>query len=258
MPEWLPALTPENIMTGVFPLRDILTDSLYYPACNIDGIPIRYLGGNVHSFIYVDYGVEKTEIIEQLQRTFPTTGNRPVPGEGLRGYRLLAHREVAKEELVPNGWSQVPIRPGDGDPNRHRRWIKKPFAVWSVFERHEDLTDTYGTQRLSLLYIGGDGAATYQAIYCGNRATAKFLAIIAPGTGFGFNYTDFRDSERILGRVVLDNPYGQPEYLIWDGWNQNPNNTACWSFFKEPVCLIEPYNKIGLWRRTAIDGTESR
>ena len=54
--EWLSRVDPATIQDADFPLDDILRDSLYYPASGFDGDPVRYLAGNVLSFVYVDYG----------------------------------------------------------------------------------------------------------------------------------------------------------------------------------------------------------
>jgi hypothetical protein len=42
------------------------------------------------------------------------------------------------------------------------------------------------------------------------------MCIIGPGTGFGLNWTDFRNPEQILHRTVMNNPYGIPEYMLVD------------------------------------------
>ena len=59
MPLWLSRLTAESIQNGPFPLREILRSSLYYPASRFDGDPVKYLAGDIHSFVYVDYGEGK-------------------------------------------------------------------------------------------------------------------------------------------------------------------------------------------------------
>lgn len=51
VPDWLKVLSDLERL----PLRDILTRSVFYPSCGLDGKPIKFLGGFVHSFVYVDY-----------------------------------------------------------------------------------------------------------------------------------------------------------------------------------------------------------
>lgn len=56
---YLLSLTANEIERGVFPLRQLLENSLYYPACDLDGGVIRYCNQhfpqlNICSFVYVD------------------------------------------------------------------------------------------------------------------------------------------------------------------------------------------------------------
>jgi hypothetical protein len=44
-----------------FRVLNVLENSLDYPADGIDGDPVKYLGGSVHSFIFVDYSKPKEE-----------------------------------------------------------------------------------------------------------------------------------------------------------------------------------------------------
>lgn len=64
IPGRLKNITPDSMAAMDLPLKDILQHSLYYPAAGFDGRPVRYLGGKIHSFVYVDYGNSQA----QLQR----------------------------------------------------------------------------------------------------------------------------------------------------------------------------------------------
>ena len=154
-PEWLADLSPTVIENGTFPLLELLGDSLYYPSSGFDGDPVRYLAGNILSFVYVDYGHDRKEFMDVLQNP------------GFRGYDLLATRSVTEQELVPRGWRPAPPTPDDGDPSRHREWIKSPFCIWSVFSRGEAFPVDRGPRRFSLLYLCADGVAAFQALYVG-------------------------------------------------------------------------------------------
>jgi hypothetical protein len=41
----------------------------------------------------------------------------------------------------------------------------------------------HGPARFSLLFVGGEEVATYQALYWGNKVTATTIAIVQLGTG---------------------------------------------------------------------------
>ena len=110
-PDWLCDIQEVTSDIQPFPLTKILENSLYYPACDIDGLPVEYLAGLVHSFIYVDYAVGRERIASRLE------GRR---GRNFRGYRLIGMRDVSRSELTPTGWHpSVILTPEDGDPRKY-------------------------------------------------------------------------------------------------------------------------------------------
>ena len=169
VPSWLTNLTPETIRHEPFPLRELLRDSLYYPACGFDSDPIKHIGGNILSFVYVDYGHTRDAFLNALH---------------FSGYDLVASRFVTENELAPNGWRLPVLRPIDGDPQRSREYIKAPFCLWAVFQRRGNFPVTHGPLRFSLLFVGADGAATFKALYVANSIAPKAVAVIQPGHGF--------------------------------------------------------------------------
>jgi hypothetical protein len=89
--------------------------------------------------------------------------------------------------------------------------------------------------------------AAFQALYHGNHCAPDVLAIIQSGEGFGRNWTDFRDVDKILGRSVLQNPYGRPRYLLYGGWGRD-YRTTCWAEYSQ----LKHYwpaadGELGLW-----------
>src|SRR5689334_8112732 len=68
LPAWLEALDAEAIASKALPLAAMLTDSLYYPASGLDGIPVKYLGGFVHSFVYADPPMQPHSLDGNLRR----------------------------------------------------------------------------------------------------------------------------------------------------------------------------------------------
>ena len=201
-PKWLLELTAEKVKNGALPLRDILQDSLYYPGAGSDGKPVKWVGGNVYSFVYTDYMVSRDRFLADLN----------TEGRNFEGYRTLGWRDLTIEELAPKGWKSIKPKLSDGNPNRWREHFAKPFGIWAVLERIEDFDATHGPERFSLLYLCSDGVAGYQALYNSNGFKPKVLFLIQHG--FGCNWTNFEDPEKILARSVRDNPAGMPDYLI--------------------------------------------
>lgn len=237
VPQWLTDLTPTTMMNRRFPLHELLRDSLYYPSSGFDGEPVKHLGGNIISFVYVDYGYTREAFRNALE------------GPGFHGYDLLAIRSVTEQELAPHGWHPDPPTPDDGDPSHYRDCIKEPFCDWCVFQHQEGFTDNHGPDRFSLLYLCADGVTAFQALYVTNSVAPKAVAVIQPGTGFGCNWTDFTDPEKIFARSVLNNPGGRPEILLYGGIGARDGyRESCWSDYQTNLCFLNRVDgNVGVW-----------
>jgi hypothetical protein len=240
VPQWLSKASQESIKEDPFPLQKILKDSLFYPSSGFDGDPVKHLAGKIYSFIYVDYGYEETELENALQE------------RGFNGYEVLGSRSVLPYELTPQGWQQALPKKSDGNPLIHARHIKKGFCKWIVFERKKEFQSDHGPHRFSLLYLCSEGVCTYQCLYISNRAYPKMVAIIQPGTGFGFNWTNFEDPDMIFGRNVLGNPFGVPDYILFGGIGPRKfYELSCWPAYSELLGFVKKgySGSIGLWKR---------
>ena len=208
LPPWRAALQKKPD----FPLKPILTNSLFYPASGVDDRPVQYLCGHIHSFVYADCGVDRADLIE---------------AQPYKGYDVERRDDVRMEELYPNGREPLQLIPQDTagcDLERAMENWKPFFAIWTIYRRRHDLNDDHGPERFSLLFICDDGPTVFHNLYKRQNCSPDCLAIIQPGTGFGCNWTDFRNTARILGREVLQNPFGVPNYLLQDvpektGWS---------------------------------------
>jgi len=223
MPGWLRDLNAQEGLPALR-LRELLNGSLYYPASGRSGTPVTLLGGIVYSFVFVDYGFEREEVLRSLEHAI----------RGFKGYSLISLRDVNEVELAPNGWIPDPFpEPEDGDLRSARGIIKHPFALWCIFERRKSHGLEHGPERFSVLYIGGEGAATFQVLYRTNRCVPEIIAIINPGN-MGGEWTRFRDPARILGRSVLGNPTGRPKYVLADRLAQY-GETCFWPAYSKLV-----------------------
>ncbi len=106
----------------------------------------------------------------------------------------------------------------------------------SIMELKQDVPENHGPLRFSHFYLCADGTAAFQALYVANHACPKVIAIIQPGEAFGGNWTDFEDQEKILARSVMNNPAGQPDYLLYGGWGwPEHNDRPCWHLYQRHV-----------------------
>lgn len=233
-------LTTESILNKQLPINELLENTFYYPSSGFDYGIIKYYGKKIQSYIYCDYATGEEAFLSQL--------------DCFRGYKILGHRPVRQEELVPNGWKMQP------PPNFnfkqyyiHKDAFKKPFAHWVVYEKMANFSESDGPNRFSLIYIGGEGVATYQALYWSNKKTAKALAIIQPGTSFGLNWTNFNDKNGALAWVVMNNKFGIPDTIFYGGYG-NGYNDFNWDNYVlsrtiRPYYSEQPFGEVTIWTR---------
>lgn len=236
--EWLHSINQENIEKNTFPIQELLTRSLYYPSSGFDGDPVRHLGGNIKSFIYVDYGKSFEELDANLKNS------------GFRGYQIVAERIVKEQELAPNGWLIPNIELKDGNFSTCLMNRERFFCHWYIFELRGDMPYEHGPKRFSLLFICQDGIIAYKTLFNANSIVPLAIAIIQPGFGFGRNWTDFTVGDSLLYRTVSENKFGLPAILLSGGygpkkWYKKP----CWPAYTK---LVQFLNKgangnTGVW-----------
>lgn len=204
-----------------FNLKDILKDSCYYPSSWFDGDPVRYLAGNVYSFIYVDYRFTEEEIERETAL-------------GLRGYNLIHQQHISEDELLPQNLT-IFVEPDFKNPNERKEKLvgitkeltkNKPFAIWAIFERKACFDEKHGAERISLLFLRNEGVSAYQDLYLYHEIAPFIIAVIQPGTGFGGNWTSFYSEDCFFYRSV--NFYTEeamlPRYFVtnsshWKNYN---------------------------------------
>lgn len=200
---------PEKVPLQSFPIRQFLADSAYYPAAGTDFWPVLALAEHCRTFVFSDYCVPIEDAVKALKRLHP-----------------LTLEDVSREALL----SGVAWQP-ENQPGSHRGFpYVRPYALLArfrvgsedgrryagrvnyFFSESQDLDE----REVQLLYLGGEGVATYEALYCAHRVAPKVLAILRPGTGFGLNWTDFRATGDSLEAAVMRNRGGLPEALLRD------------------------------------------
>ena len=237
VPEWLSALSEESIEHDPFPLECLLQDSLYYPGSGFDGNPVKYLGGNILSFIYADYGETRKKYMDVMRNP------------GFKGYQSIGTRSVEEGELGPgldpHYWDpEWFIHFSDYNPNHE---IQTPFYEWSVWEREEDCPITHGPERFSFLYLCAEGVAAFRNLYVRNSIVPKAIAINRAGTGSGGNWINFEDSSS----VFMENQADPPELLLYGGVDHREwDDEACWPYYQNYICFLpRPGGGIGVWSR---------
>ena len=183
VPPWLTQFNAE--MT--FPREHFFASRVvYYPGSGLDGQPVKLFGSThtAHCFVYVDYGVERSRVEAALNDDDEhELCHRQLTR--FRGYHTLARVNLTERDLTPKGW-QYHIT-----PMRNPFTTVPAFGFLEVLERNQGLDDGHGARRLAILFLGADGIATYDALFCQRNSIKAPFAVVTQDHGFGGNYDRF-------------------------------------------------------------------
>lgn len=195
-PAWL-----RNHLPGVKPLiADFFASRVvYYPGAYFDGQPVQLFNSthSAHCFVYVDYCVEKSELLDTFQN------------HGFRGYEITDIFDYSEEELTPNGW-QPHVHPQRTCFSEQCK--KDPYCVLFLLNRTEEYGDDYGADRFALLYLKADAIATYDALFANNYYPPPFCLLIED-YGLGCEYARF-DKGGLLEEVAIKSDTYPQYYFI--------------------------------------------
>lgn len=213
MPAWL-----ANFKSGdSFHAKDFLASRVvFYPGSATDGHAIKLFGStySAHCFVYVDYMISKEEMVRTLEH----------PLHSVMGYKTLSRIELQMSDLTPNGWRQhIDYRAELGG----RPWTynqAQSYGFIEILERKDDFGDDHGPARLAILFLGADGIATYDALFCQRNGTPPPFGMLLQDHGFGGNYDSFGNGgllHRIAQRCgVFPKIMLVAEYTFsWEGYS---------------------------------------
>ena len=162
--------------------------------------------------------VEQSRIEAELSQASPQNNRR------FLGYHSLARIQLAENDLTPDGWKP------HGDSMRQPFQAQRitPYGFLEVLERDDDLDDTHGAHRLAILFLGADGIATYDALFCQQNGVPPPVAAFIQDHGFGGNYDKF-GGDGVLERIAVEcNVF--PSFLMvaenskpWAGYSRAAN-----------------------------------
>lgn len=214
------AIHPES-STMPHPALDAFWQSriVYYPGFGSDGHPVRFF--NTHQlancFVYADYLVEEEQVCADLDNPEQAYNGH------FRGYHSVERIRLSAADLTPSGWRQHV-------PSPRANWARpriRPYAFLERLERDAGLDDSHGAPALSILFLGADGHATYDALFCQDGQQRAPYAVVLQDHGFGGNYDRFGAGGLMEGIAITTGVF--PEYLLvaentspWDGYVRVP------------------------------------
>ncbi|MDE2774283.1 MAG: hypothetical protein OXI46_11365 [Gemmatimonadota bacterium] len=219
LPEWLASQSPPHFDRKAF----FASRTVYYPGSGDDGQPVRLCAEScaAHCFIYVDQAVSQVTLSERLQD----------PKHGFRGYSIAYEEKISENALRPGGWTQHVPEDTVRHVSRFRNSFVEPFGWFVVLDRQGN-DESHGPRRFAILFIGGDGFASYDALYCQEDGIPPpFLTVIQDCTFCG-NYDSFGRCG-LLERIALRTSV-LPRFLLV------ANNSKPWRGYSDTQAAAEP------------------
>ena len=220
-----------------FNLKSFIENSVFYRASGIDYSYISiFLDKGISNFLHVDYSVKKEEILKKFKTAFDASK-----------YKLIRISEISKNQITPNGFrliSNIPLNDHENDRLQRLDFVRDnfkgvnftPFALLVKVEY--ELEENDKVTKFSILHIGGEACATFEASYFTNGVNPKAVVIIRPSEGFGDNWTLFTNSNfrlyKMLEMNVDKNNQLLPKYLLQLSDFEVPGEIAksCWENYQ--------------------------
>lgn len=223
MPQWLCGYSNGAKVT----FADVMSSRVgYYPGSGLDGslLMVGNRSHALHSYLYVDYGISKEDVLNELSRL-----------NSIRGYHSIGLIEWKSTDLLPNGPYPIDIakRPKYSDnPNSFVLRDEAPYCFTMIMERDAAYDDSWGAARFALTYLFADGIASYYQLFCKEYKRAPWLFLLQDH-GFGGNYDCFGRGG-ILDAFILKHEV-RPKFVLC------ANNTRIWAGYSPleevaPVC----------------------
>jgi hypothetical protein len=228
MPDWL---SGNNYH---FEIKNLIRDSLFFPSCGTDNIPVKYFMGNVYSFIYVDHGISEYAFNRNIDLS-----------NSFIGYKIIHKEKVSKIQLDNGNENNSLIRISPREPPKE--WNKNSYCYWNVFRKKLNTNTGNNPDYFSLLYLSSEAIIAYYILYNQYKISPKILCIMQEGSNFGGNWTDYTDRNSDLAQAIFRNKE-LPEFLLNGGYG---------SVFGYENSLWPEYGKL-IYKNTDYSGTEQR
>ena len=206
MPEWLLKYKSGDQVE----FSDFMTSRVgYYPGSGYDGnlVKVGNKSHSVHCFLHVDYLIRRVELEQYLSRR-----------NCLSGYHPIGRVDFSEQDVFPNGTYY------------HNPFKKKPrygrtnfidmqgegYCFMEIFERNADKDETWGAERLAIVFLFADGIDTYYQLFVNQYKKAPWLFLLQDH-GTGGNYSRF-GKDGILN-IIIKRSAIMPEYVICADWN---------------------------------------
>jgi hypothetical protein len=224
--------------------------SVFYAASGLDTSSVSCLFPEFDSFVHVDYFHSEAEVSSFMETAF-------IP----LGFKLIGMRHIYEQMLTPAGFHPMPFHPNRHElsrlqmPHIKDRFYSvgfKPFARWALYEKSiSPLEMKSESRRFSLLHVGAEAMATFEALYLGYGKNPGAICIIRPSEGYGDNWTIFRDPEFRFHQMIvqnhLNNQTPMPTVLLTDAGDTD--HTCFWPGYQNQPEICDAIRQFFKYRR---------
>lgn len=212
MPYWL-----ENYHAGDSLTFDMVVKGRvgYYPGSGFDGnlVAVANKAHCVHSYLYVDYLVEKEELLSRMEKS------------SFQGYHSIGRIEWTESDVMPNG--RYPVTVSYSPMHSPTMFVNKgnvPYCFTEILERNPEKGEEWGAKRFAITFRCADGIDTYFQLFVKQLLKAPWIFLLQDH-GFGGNYDSFGKGG-YLDAIVKESDI-RPEYVvcaentgIWNGYTR--------------------------------------
>lgn len=121
------------------------------------------------------------------------------------------------------------------------------YALFVLLQRDEELGEQHGAERLAVIFLGADGVATYDALFCQRDSGPPLFILVLQDHGFGGNYTRFGKGGLLHQIATRTSTF--PDHImvakdteVWDGHEPLPMAASVGGMHRIPRTL---------WKRKA-------
>lgn len=190
-----------------------------------------------------------TPLFSSTRKSYERLGD---PEQGFRGYEILCWQRINEDAVRQGGWSPHVSEQEVSNSGLFVSDFAEPFGLFVVLERKDDCGEDHGPWRLAILFIGADGFASYDALYCQEDGTPSPYLVVVQDHGSGGNFDRFGKGgllERIARRCSV-----RPKYLLvgefskqWTGYEDTGARSELGGSCPHPRRLFFAASK-GVWR----------
>lgn len=213
-PEWIKRYLRGEKIT----FKDFMSSRVgYYPGSGYDGTLMKVcnISHSVHSFLYVDYMLDKKDLERHLAAP-----------KSIIGYHSVGRIEWTEADLFPQGIHPfvLPKKPCCFSPQLFTLSEEHPYCFTLIMERNKNYGDAKGAKHFAITFYYTDGIEVYYQLFVKEYAKAPWIVLLQDHI-LGGNYDRFGRGGNLDAIMKLYNLY--PEFVICG------DNTSIWQGYQK-------------------------